>query len=124
MADPLQRLVVESAANQDMCVMAGAGTGKTYTLVCRIQSLVLRGLTVRCFSHANVTCDELRSRLEKVGVDAPVSTMHSFCRRLILQAGFAQPPDFDGFITEGARALLPAAPSSTAMEQVVIVDEA
>ncbi len=60
--DSHQQDVLGAELGSDLCVLAGAGTGKTQTIVQRIQRLTQHGWTVRCFSHANKTCDELRAR--------------------------------------------------------------
>ena len=97
-----QEGVVDGALGRDMCVLAGAGTGKTHTMTRRIQRLAKHGRTVRCFSHANKTCDELRSRLQALGLGhIAVTTMHAYCKRLIVDAGQALPPVIDDYLSAG-----------------------
>jgi DNA helicase II / ATP-dependent DNA helicase PcrA len=71
-------------------VVAGAGTGKTRTLVARFAWLVERGASpdgILVLTFSAPAADELRARLEAV-VDRPyeelaVSTFHAFCARLL-----------------------------------------
>ena len=42
-----QECVVQAELDRDLCILAGAGTGKTETMVRRIQRLTDQGWTVR-----------------------------------------------------------------------------
>jgi len=73
-----------------LLVLAGAGTGKTRTLVARITWLIARGLPTRsvlALAFTNRAAEEMRVRLaellgpERAG-EVSVSTCHSFCCRL------------------------------------------
>lgn len=92
-----QERVVDAALGRDLCVLAGAGTGKTHTMTRRIQRLTRHGRTVRWFSHANKTCDELRARLQALGLgnNLAVTTAHAYCKRLIVDAAQPLPPVID-----------------------------
>jgi DNA helicase II / ATP-dependent DNA helicase PcrA len=101
---PAQR---EAATNPGgpLLVIAGAGTGKTRTLVARFAWLVSQGVAperILALTFSTAAADELRSRLEDALQDPyeelVVSTFHGFCARLLreeaLEAGldpFAAP---------------------------------
>lgn len=76
--------------NQCFYLLAGAGSGKTYTLVEALKKFQEDGLKtlrllnrqVAVITYTNAACDEIRARL---GLDPgfAVSTIHSFCWNLI-----------------------------------------
>ena len=102
------RAITESGRN--LLVSAAAGSGKTYTLVERIVQNIIAGkyrideLLVVTFTNAAAA--EMRERIEKKLTDelenhpelayqlvllsnASISTLHSFCQRLIRSFGFS-----------------------------------
>lgn len=91
-----QRKAVESTAPKILCV-AGPGSGKTATLVARIQRLIDGGVDpkrILAMTFTNSAADEMRKRL---GVDlGHLGTLHGFCMRLLtrhyLEAGLSRPP--------------------------------
>ena len=95
--DANQRSVVTHQGGP-LLVVAGAGTGKTRSLITRFAWLVERGTSVDCILALTASAPaaaEMRERLE-AELDAPyeelhVSTFHSFCVKLLcdeaLEAG-------------------------------------
>ena len=71
-------------------VLAGPGTGKTFTMIQRIKSMIERGVNpekILCLTFSDAAANEVRTRLEKelnksdVGVNA--YTYHGFCNEII-----------------------------------------
>ena len=84
-------------------LLAGPGTGKTYTLTKRVEKMLSKGIepeNILCLTFSDAASNEMKTRLiEKIGMNASgvnVSTYHSFCMDIIKQ----NPGDFeliDGF---------------------------
>ncbi|MEX2553545.1 MAG: ATP-dependent helicase [Actinomycetota bacterium] len=93
--------VIAGAQRQNMVVLAGPGTGKTFVLVRRIQFLVeeLRVSPSRILALAftRAAAAEMRARLEQrlgqVGKQVRVSTVHSYALSEILREGASQLPE-------------------------------
>ena len=73
-----------------LLVMAGAGSGKTRVLTCRIANLIAQGISpfnILAITFTNKAANEMKSRAEKlIGEPAKnviLSTFHSFCARLL-----------------------------------------
>jgi superfamily I DNA/RNA helicase len=73
-----------------LLILAGAGTGKTRTIACRIAHLVEQGVrsgSILAVAFTNKSAEELRGRVQGIlrgRSTAPlVSTFHSFCVRIL-----------------------------------------
>lgn len=73
-----------------LLIMAGAGSGKTRVLTCRIANLIAQGISpfnILAITFTNKAANEMKSRAEKlIGEPAKnvvLSTFHSFCARLL-----------------------------------------
>ena len=73
-----------------LLIMAGAGSGKTRVLTCRIANLVAQGISpwnILAITFTNKAAREMKSRAEKLigspARDIILSTFHSFCARLL-----------------------------------------
>ena len=73
-----------------LLIMAGAGSGKTRVLTCRIANFVAQGVSpfnILAITFTNKAANEMKSRAEKlIGSPAQnivLSTFHSFCARLL-----------------------------------------
>ena len=85
-----QRRAVESAA-RSLAVVAGPGTGKTFTLVERIVRLIKRGVRparITAATFTNQAARELRERLEKrlgarVAKKLHIGTFHALCLEML-----------------------------------------
>lgn len=82
-----QKAVVESTAKHILC-LAGAGAGKTYTMIERLRHLVANGVSPRnilVLTFTNAAATEMRSRYAKSDSEETPEfrTFHSFCYNLI-----------------------------------------
>lgn len=73
-----------------LLIMAGAGSGKTKVLTCRIANLLAHGVSpwrILAITFTNKAAQEMKSRAEKmIGEPAKnvwLSTFHSFCARIL-----------------------------------------
>lgn len=73
-----------------LLIMAGAGSGKTRVLTCRIANLIAQGISpfkILAITFTNKAAKEMKDRAEKlIGEPARnivLSTFHSFCARLL-----------------------------------------
>ena len=87
--NPEQKEAV-SCLEGPLLVMAGAGSGKTKVLTCRIANLLAHGVqpyNILAITFTNKAANEMKSRAEKmIGESAKkvwLSTFHSFCAKLL-----------------------------------------
>ena len=87
--NPEQKKAVE-CLDGALLIMAGAGSGKTRVLTCRIANLIAQGISpfnILAITFTNKAANEMKSRAEKlIGEPAKnvvLSTFHSFCARLL-----------------------------------------
>jgi len=73
-----------------MLILAGAGSGKTRVLTCRIANLLNQGIEpwrILAITFTNKAAKEMRSRIDKMSglaaKDVQMSTFHSFCAKLL-----------------------------------------
>ena len=71
-------------------VLAGPGTGKTFTMIQRIKSMIERGVApekILCLTFSDAAANEVKTRLEnelkKADVGVNVYTYHGFCNEII-----------------------------------------
>ena len=76
--------------NGKYLVLAGPGTGKTFTIIQRIKSMIERGIEpskILCLTFTDAAANEMKIRLEKeldkLSVDVNIYTYHSFCCNII-----------------------------------------
>lgn len=76
--------------NGKVMVLAGPGTGKTFTVTKRIASMIERGIspnTILCLTFSDAAATEMKDRLSKeIGILASsvnIYTYHSFCNEVI-----------------------------------------
>lgn len=120
---PEQLSVIESAASQ-LVVVASAGAGKTFTLVSRYLKLVqdqgLAPTEILTITFTRKAAAEMKERivrsLRQAGLTeaaqlaetGPVSTIHSFCDRVLRENAIAAglDPQFEAIEGDGYRSLL------------------
>jgi len=71
-------------------VLAGPGTGKTYTIIKRLQAMILKGIQperILCMTYSRAGADEMRKRvlkeLDESNNNIEIHTFHSFCNKII-----------------------------------------
>lgn len=71
-------------------VLAGPGTGKTFTLIERIRNLLLKGVEqekILCLTFTDAAATEMKKRIEEelnsVSIDVQIFTYHGFCSKII-----------------------------------------
>ena len=89
----------EAVAHIDgpLLIMAGAGSGKTKVLTCRIANLLAHGVPpygILAITFTNKAAAEMRERVDRMigglGKEVWLSTFHSFCARFlrrVIEAG-------------------------------------
>lgn len=72
-------------------VLAGPGTGKTFTLIQRIASMIQKGIEpnkILCLTFSDAAANEMKTRLShqlnKLDTRVNIYTYHSFCNEIIL----------------------------------------
>ena len=90
-------------------VLAGPGTGKTFTLIQRVKSMIEKGIkpeTILCLTFSDAAANEMRTRLAKElnknNIEVNIFTYHSFCNDIIT----VHPEEFE--LPENYRVIPPA----------------
>lgn len=90
-ANPKQQECIDTIDGAVM-VLAGPGTGKTFTIIQRIKHMLQKGIlpeTILCLTFSEAAANEMKIRLVKeVGAEASsveISTYHAFCSGIISQ---------------------------------------
>lgn len=127
-----QQAVVDLPVDARAIVVAGPGTGKTFTLVWRVAELtgaghVAPGAELLVLTFTNAVVDELRARLGDQGNAAYVrpSTIDSFAGRVVMRATGSGPSGgFDATVAEATR-IIREEPESAGVDRLrhVVVDE-
>ena len=95
----LDKILSELNEEQKLCVknfdgkflvLAGPGTGKTYTVIKRLQAMILQGVLperILCMTYSRAGADEMKKRvlkeLDENNNNVEIHTFHSFCNKLI-----------------------------------------
>ncbi|MBR5303550.1 MAG: ATP-dependent helicase [Candidatus Gastranaerophilales bacterium] len=84
-----QKLCVENLDGKFL-VLAGPGTGKTYTVIKRLQAMILQGVKperILCMTYSRAGAAEMKKRvleeLDENNNNVEIHTFHSFCNKLI-----------------------------------------
>ncbi|MFC2740468.1 MAG: ATP-dependent helicase, partial [Selenomonas sp.] len=115
--NPMQR---EAVAHIDgpLLIMAGAGSGKTKVLTCRIANLLAHGVPpygILAITFTNKAAAEMRERVDRMigglGKDVWLSTFHSFCARFLrreIEAGEVYKKNFVIYDTSDSKTVIKA----------------
>ena len=86
-----QQLAIDKIDGAVM-LLAGPGTGKTFTLTKRIEKMLSNGVkpeSILCLTFSDAASNQMKVKLvEKIGPEASgvnISTYHSFCNEIIKQ---------------------------------------
>ena len=74
------------AKTKNLLILAGAGSGKTYTIVEKIKRLIKEGIKekeILCISFTKETALSLQDKLKKQNIDIEVRTFHSLGYKII-----------------------------------------
>ena len=82
-----EQVTVVNELNENIMLLASAGTGKTETLARRVANIIeskkASGDEILCITFTNKACKEMKERVEQIagaeGNKVNVSTFHSFC---------------------------------------------
>ena len=87
--NPAQKQAVEHT-DGPLLIMAGAGSGKTKVLTCKVANLLAKGVapySILAITFTNKAATEMRERVDRMIGEAAkevwLSTCHSFCARLL-----------------------------------------
>lgn len=83
--DKYQRKVVK-CKSKNLLVLAGAGSGKTFTIVEKIKKLIKEGLLpeeILCISFTKASARSLEEKLQKQNIQIKVNTFHSLGYKII-----------------------------------------
>lgn len=87
--NPLQQECIDNTEGKYL-VLAGPGTGKTFTLIQRIASMLKKGIKgekILCLTFSDAAANEMKTRLarelNKLETGVSVFTYHSFCNEII-----------------------------------------
>lgn len=87
--DSVQRQIVLSEEDSTL-VIAGAGSGKSLTILARILFLIESGVSpsdILCISFTNKACDSLRDKLLESGIDMKIYTFHKLGMEILKSNG-------------------------------------
>lgn len=101
-----EQLKVINELNNNILLIASAGTGKTDTLTSRIQNIIKENKAkpreILCITFTNKACREMEERIEEaLGKDAKyitIKTFHSFCLQIIKENAKRSTDIFTDFI--------------------------
>ena len=98
-ADKIDEILSKLNDEQKLCVqnldgkflvLAGPGTGKTYTVIKRLQAMILQGVKperILCMTYSRAGAAEMKKRvleeLDENNNNVEIHTFHSFCNKLI-----------------------------------------
>ena len=83
--DRYQKKVIKSKS-QNLLVLAGAGSGKTFTIIAKIKKLIIDGTLpeeILCISFTKASSKSLEEKLKKENINIKVRTFHSLGYEII-----------------------------------------
>ncbi len=97
------QLKVITTNKRTSLVLAGAGSGKTTTIIGRIKYLLANGIPnkdILCLSFTNETVDDLKDKLLKEDINVEVLTFHKLALQIIGNSYNIAPSDLLEYIVE------------------------
>ena len=83
-----QRTIINAPLDQDICINAAPGSGKTTTIIMRIKSMLTRGVKLEeicLFTYNRALADDMKKGIRKAGIDPRnmgfCGTLHALCYR-------------------------------------------
>lgn len=82
--------IAAKSKDKKILILAGAGTGKTYTMIARISNLIKSGVSpksILALTFTNAAAAEMRSRFTNLNISKlqpKFMTFHSFCYNILL----------------------------------------
>ena len=123
-----QELFKKSDVKLNLCLFAGAGSGKTKSIIERVFYILYRwsGVSITIFSHTNATVDEISRRIrEHTGntqdTEIKVTTMHKYSLAFFKRIGKKPNRNLDYMLKEIAPLIIE---NQDFLEDVFIIDEA
>lgn len=105
--------------NGKYLVLAGPGTGKTFTLIQRVKNMIEKGInpeSILCLTFSDAATNEMRSRLvkelNKTDIRVNIFTYHGFCNDIITE----HPEEFE--LPENYR-VIPSAVSVNLLKECI-----
>ena len=95
-------------------ILAGAGTGKSFTVVEKVNHLVnteqkFRPDEILCLTFSNEATDSLKTKIQdrlQTSVSVTVKTFHSFCQDVLREDGHLVSEDFEIILPDDAKILM------------------
>lgn len=115
--NPIERSTLDSQQMESIVtdvstrlVIAGAGTGKTTTILGLVKYLISRGAdpdSILLLSYTNASADELKMRIRKeTGSDVPAMTIHSLAMSILRESSSMSPTVHGRDIREDIRDIM------------------
>lgn len=114
MTKTTQQLAIEKVS-EPCLIKAGAGTGKTYTIVEKIAYLINNNICkpseILCLTFSNEATNHLKQKVNeklKTSSEITIKTFHSFCANILKEIGHLIKinPDFEILLPDDAKVLL------------------
>ncbi len=86
--DKYQKKVIKNKS-KNLLVIAGAGSGKTLTIIYKIKSLIQKGISpsqILCITYTKAAALSLEEKLRRENIDIKVKTFHSLGYQIIKQS--------------------------------------
>ena len=112
--NPKQQACINSIEGKYL-VLAGPGTGKTFTIIERIKNMLDKGINpekILCLTFTDAAANEMKKRIEEelnvISCGVQIFTYHGFCCDIIseYQEEFEVPPNYKVISTPVSKAFI------------------